>query len=200
MRKVTLLLLLAFVFVAGSVLAQNSGFGLGHGGMKGPMMHNKMHQGNPFGHPSFKDITRAREELNLSDDQVGKLKKLGHEFRLAQVDRRASIEKAQIELNSLKMDRSTSEKSVMAAIDKVAMAKAEMEKAQYRFHNQMRAVLSDDQLEKWDNMKMERHQGMRQKMHGMGMGQSGWFGQSDDDEWGDDDWDRDDVESHEDSN
>lgn len=189
MKKATwLLCLVVLVFSAGTVLAQSSNFRPGRGHQGSTKMHKKMQHENPFRFFSWDDIKENREKLNLSDEQSAELRQLHHEFRLAQVDRRAAIEKAQIRLNALKMDRSADENEVMTAIDNLAMAKAEQEKAGYRFHMQLRSVLRDDQLEKWHEMMQDHRKDFRHHFRGMSMGRSGWFGQFDDDDWDEDDW------------
>jgi Spy/CpxP family protein refolding chaperone len=158
-------------------------------------MHKKTPRAdNPFRYFSLDDVSKARQELNLSDEQVAKLKQMHHEFRLAQVDRKAEIEKAQIHLNRLRMDRTVSENEVMDAIDDLAQSRAEQSKAQYRFRIQMRAALTPEQLEKWDGLMKEHRQEMRHDFRKRWPGGLGLFN-DDDDDWDDAD---DDEESDDD--
>lgn len=198
MKKVTLLLLLAFVFAAGSVLAQNSGHRGFNGSKGGPKVQKKMqHSEMPFGHPSLSDVTRAREELKLSDEQVAKLKSIHYDFRMAQVDRRAEISKARIELGRLKMDQSSSEQAVLKAIDNLSRAQAEVEKAQYKYTKSLQSVLSEEQLKKWQEFRKDNRHEMRGNMNQRGPRSFGQWKNGDDD-WDDDNGNDEDNDGHDD--
>ena len=180
MKKVTWLLLVVVLFAAGSTLAQNRGYRNFRGNNNAPNVHKKMHRSeSPFRNLSLDDVTRAREELKLSDEQIEELKQLRYDFQLAQVDRWAAIEKAQIELSRLKADRSAPEESILNAIDNLSQVRAELEKARYHFHNQLRSILSEDQLEKWERINKEHRGDFHRQFRGI---RSGGFGDFDDDD------------------
>jgi Spy/CpxP family protein refolding chaperone len=63
------------------------------------------------------------------------------------VDKRAAVKKAQIGLKALMLD-DADEGKVFAAIDKVTGLKAEIQKARFRHHQQMKALLTDEQVKK----------------------------------------------------
>jgi Spy/CpxP family protein refolding chaperone len=110
------------------------------------------HRGKGMG---IRHLLAVGDEINLSDDQQAKLEQMIVEFRLEGIDLKASIEKAQVELQALKRDDAV-ESDVMRAIDDVARLKAEMHKMQYRHHQQAKAVLTDDQIDQLKQLRKER--------------------------------------------
>lgn len=91
-------------------------------------------------------VLRRAEEFNLTPEQAAKLSKMRVEFELEKVDLRAALSKAQIIFRSLIRDIDSSEQDVMAAIDKLAAAEADMRKMRYRHLKETHKVLSQDQL------------------------------------------------------
>ena len=61
------------------------------------------------------------------------------------IDLRASLEKAELELEPLMSDDQPNEGKILAQIDKVAQARAELEKANARFLLAIRSKLTPEQ-------------------------------------------------------
>lgn len=155
MKKTILIITIIGLFLAGSIMAQQGkrsfkSFGRHHG-----MSKNQMHK-QPYLGNSWDDILDNRKKLNLSDEQVEKIKNMKFEFSTGQVDRRADIAKAKIELRRLKADENASRESVMEAIDNLAIAKAELEKARYSYRMDYRSILTDEQFEKMKEFRKVR--------------------------------------------
>jgi Spy/CpxP family protein refolding chaperone len=104
------------------------------------------------------------DKLKLSDDQRKAMDQILLDHRKDLVDKRATLEKAELDLEPLMQDDQPNESQVLAQIDKVAQARAELEKANARFLLAIRSKLSPDQ---WKDLKaaraerMERHRGWR---------------------------------------
>ncbi len=156
MKKLTIIMLVALMIPATAVLGQmrwhdkdvdkdvfiyqGKGPGMGHG------MKCDMGPGKGMGMRGH-GIMAMAEELGLTDDQKEKISTIATEFRLKQVDRNASVKKAQITLKAL-MRSDADEGKVLAAIDEVARLKADVKKAQYSHHQQVKGLLTDEQVEK----------------------------------------------------
>lgn len=104
------------------------------------------------------------DKLKLSDDQRKAMDQILLDHRKDLVDKRATLEKAELDLEPLMQDDQPNESQVLAQIDKVAQARAELEKANARFLLAIRSKLSPDQ---WKDLKaaraerMEQHRGWR---------------------------------------
>ncbi len=161
MKKLTIIMLIALLIPATTVLGQMrwhdrdgscdmlffEGRGLGQGG---PGMGQGMrgHGQGPHG------IMAMAEELGLTDDQKDRLQKMALENQLEMVDKRAAVRKAQIGLKALMLDNAN-EGKVLAAIDEVARLKADVKKQQYRHRQQMKALLTDEQVKKLKNCRFQ---------------------------------------------
>src|SRR5215472_3980288 len=99
------------------------------------------------------------DKLRLTDDQRKAMDQILLDHRKDLVDKRATLEKAELDLEPMMQDDQPNESQVLAQIDKVAQARAELEKANARFLLAIRSKLSPDQ---WKQLKAERAQRMEQ--------------------------------------
>jgi periplasmic protein CpxP/Spy len=100
------------------------------------------------------------EKLKLTDDQRKAMDQIFQEHREKLVDLRANVEKAEIEMEPLVRADQPNEAAVLAQIDKVAQARAELEKANARFLFELRAKLTPDQWKQVQDFR-QNHQQMR---------------------------------------
>ena len=98
------------------------------------------------------------EKLRLSDDQRKGMDEILLAHREKLVDMRASVEKAELEMEPLMQDDQPNESKILAQIDKVAQARAELEKANARFLLAIRAKLSPDQWKELQSARAERRE------------------------------------------
>jgi Spy/CpxP family protein refolding chaperone len=156
-RKSIIIIIAFALAVSSGAWAQGLGkgsyrhFGGRTGAGKKQAMQHRPYLGN-----SWDDILENRKELNLTDEQRDKIRQLSFEFKKAQVDRRANVERARLELNQLRTDESASNEAVMVAIDNLAQARAEIEKARYSFRKDIQAVLTKEQLDKMKEFRKKR--------------------------------------------
>ncbi len=164
MKKVltlTLILTLATALVAAAQPAPRAG-GCCDMPCCGPMGERQgMRMGGHHGNPGIKGILAHADQINLTDEQRDKLQDLMTKFRLQQVDQKAALEKAQIELKALERDEADLN-AVNAAIDKVSKLKADMQKARYAHRRQVMSVLTDEQKEQLKKLCKDK------KCHGTG--------------------------------
>jgi Spy/CpxP family protein refolding chaperone len=92
------------------------------------------------------------KELQLSDDQLQRLEKTFQDSRLHLIDLHAALQKEEAQLEPLIESDNPNESQVDAQIDKVASARAELEKAHTRMLLDVRKILSADQWKKLHSM------------------------------------------------
>lgn len=100
------------------------------------------------------------EKLKLTDDQRKAMDAILLEHREKLIDMRASVEKAELGLEPLMHEDQPNESQILAQIDKIAQARAELEKANARFLLAIRGKLTPEQwkdLQAARNERMERH-------------------------------------------
>ena len=87
-------------------------------------------------------------KFSLTKAQVDNLNGMKMEFQMEKVDLQAAAHKAKIRLRAAMQNPKAKEKAVMAAIDAVAQAEAEMKKMRYRHLTAARKVLKAPQMNK----------------------------------------------------
>ena len=115
----------------------------------------KFHQEQQFGgyHNALRMLKSLKGDLAVTEKQKTELKNLRYEFKKTQIDQQADVKKANLELRYLKRDETASKEAVMSAIDRVANAKAEMQKLQYSHRMDVRSVFTEEQLKELKELK-----------------------------------------------
>jgi hypothetical protein len=98
------------------------------------------------------------EKLALSDDQRKTMDAILLQHRESLVDMHATVEKAELGMEPLMSADQPNEQQILAQIDKIAQARAELEKANARFLLAIRAKLTPDQWKQLQAARAERHQ------------------------------------------
>jgi len=93
------------------------------------------------------------EKLKLSDDQRKQMDAILFDHRASLIDMRAAVEKAELAMEPLMRDDQPNEAKILAQIDKIAQARAELEKANARFLLAIRAKLTPEQ---WKLLQADR--------------------------------------------
>lgn len=96
------------------------------------------------------------EKLNLTDDQRKSMDEIYQQHREQLIDLRASVEKAEVAMEPLLSSDQPNESAVLAQIDKVAQARAELEKANARFLFELRSKLTPDQWKQVQQFRQSR--------------------------------------------
>ncbi len=111
------------------------------------------------------------EELKLTDAQRKSMDDILMTHREKLIDLRASLEKAELSMEPLMKEDQPNEAGILAGIDRVAQARAELEKANARFLLAIRGKLTPDQ---WKQLQTDReHRGQQ----GRGFNRDGRGGQ-----------------------
>jgi periplasmic protein CpxP/Spy len=133
----------------------------GHGGM-----------GREGGMGRWWDNPQVAKDLNLAPDQKQKMDDVFQQSRMKLIDLHASLQKEEATLDPLINADSPDETKILAQIDRVAQARAELEKANARMLLSVRQVLTADQWTKLKAARAERmaRGGPRGGHDGPGMG------------------------------
>lgn len=166
---------IASVLLASSALAQGPGGGMGPGGggqgfgQHRPPFERAM--GPEGDHGRWWNNPKVIDALKLTDAQRKEMDAnlLAHRERL--VDLHANLQKAELEMEPLMGDDQPNEAKILAEIDKVAAARAELEKANARFLLGIRAKLTPDQWKALKQLQADRQKHMQE--HGPWQGRDG---------------------------
>ena len=112
------------------------------------------------------------EKLKLTDEQRKAMDDIFQQHREKLVDLRGNVEKAEIAMEPLVRADQPNEAAVLAQIDKVAQARAELEKANARFLFALRAKLTPEQWKQVQDFRQNRG-GMRGQWGGRRGGPAG---------------------------
>ncbi len=151
--------------------AQGPGGGMGPGmgerGMGGPGfgMHRPPMEAilGPHGTEGrWWNNTAVIDRLKLTDDQRKTMDQILLDHRKDLIDKRGAVEKAELDLDPLVAADQPNEAQILSQIDKVAQARAELEKANARFLLAIRAKLSADQWKELKAWRSERRDERRE--------------------------------------
>ncbi|MGA7858001.1 MAG: Spy/CpxP family protein refolding chaperone [Terracidiphilus sp.] len=108
---------------------------------------------------------RIIERLKLTEAQRKEFDGILLQHRETLIDLRANVEKAELEMEPLVRDDQPNETRILAQIDKVAQARAELEKANARYLLALRSKLTPEQWKQVQDFRENR-----------GMQEHGWQG------------------------
>ncbi|GGH01924.1 Spy/CpxP family protein refolding chaperone [Silvibacterium dinghuense] len=120
-------------------------------GPGGPPME-RFHEAGPH----FWSNPRIATAIGLTDDQKKKMDDIAQQHRLKLIDLNAALEKQEAIMHPLIEAEQPDESKILAQIDAVAQARAELEKDRARMLFSIRQVLTPDQ---WKKLKTVAHDG-----------------------------------------
>jgi Spy/CpxP family protein refolding chaperone len=170
---------LAFA-VAGVLMAGGLASAQGPGGQgMGPGMAQHrppVEQAFGFANGQFWNNPNMVQQLTLTDDQRKAMDGIVQDHKMKLIDLRANLEKAEVTMGPMMKADTPDQKAIEAQIDKVVMARAELEKANARFLLDIRMQLKPDQWKQLQTLRMNQmqHQGMRGDGHDGQDGRGGW--------------------------
>jgi len=104
-------------------------------------------------HGRWWDNPKVVDKLKLTDTQRKAMDDTLQQHRETLVDLHGTLEKAELELEPMMKQDQPNESQILAQIDKVAQARAELEKANARFLLAIRSKLTPEQ---WKQMQADR--------------------------------------------
>ncbi|MGA3046793.1 MAG: Spy/CpxP family protein refolding chaperone [Terracidiphilus sp.] len=170
---------IAGILLAGVALAQGPG---GEMGSKPGFGEHRPPFEQAFGSEGAKgrfwNNPKIVEALKLTDDQRKAMDSILMEHREKLIDLRASLQKAELGMEPLMGQDQPDESRILAQIDKVAQARAELEKANARFLLALRSKLTPDQWKQMQALRANRgRDGRGWGRDGQGKGGPGQGGQ-----------------------
>lgn len=123
-------------------------------GPKRPPMERAFGPRGP--HPRWWDDPQIAQKIGLTEDQRKKMDDIFHQHRLKLIDLEANLRKEEIAMEPLVDADQPDEPKLLAQIDKVAQARAELEKANARMLLGIRRVMTADQ---WKKLQAEHREG-----------------------------------------
>jgi periplasmic protein CpxP/Spy len=135
----------------------------GEHGMGRPPMERAFHDEH-FGR--WWENPKMATAIGLTDDQKKKMDDTYQQYRLTLVDLHANLEKQELQMQPMIEADSPDEGQVLAQIDRVAQARAELEKADARMLFEIRKTLTPDQWQKLKALHAQHRAEMMQ--HGPG--------------------------------
>jgi periplasmic protein CpxP/Spy len=138
--------------------------GPGFGGHRPPM--ERAMRGE---HGRWWNNPQIAQKLNLTEDQRKAMDDVYQQHRTQLIDLRAEVEKAEVAMEPMLSADQPNESAVLAQIDKVAQARAELEKANARFLFELRSKLSADQWKQVQEFRQNRP-GLGHQWRGAGRG------------------------------
>jgi Spy/CpxP family protein refolding chaperone len=138
--------------------------GPGRDGPGGPPMERAFHAEH-FGR--WWDNPQMSQQLNITDQQKKQMDDIFLQYRLKLIDLKANLEKQETLLHPMIEADQPDEAKILAQIDAVAQARADLEKANARMLFDIRKTLTPEQ---WQKLKTMREQ------HGAGLARDGHRG------------------------
>ena len=153
------------LLTAGAAMAQGP---MGGPGMGGPGMGGRGMGGDrppmerAFGGHGIEgrwwNNPKVIERLKLTDDQRKAFDQILLDHREKLIDLHANVEKAELAMEPLVQAEQPNESAILAQIDKVAQARAELEKAHARYLLALRSKLTPEQWKQVQDFRRNREQ------------------------------------------
>jgi Spy/CpxP family protein refolding chaperone len=132
------------------------GMGAGFGQYRAPFEKALGPQGKS---ERFWNRPEVVEKLKLSDEQRKAMDKILLDHRATLIDLHANVQKAELAMEPLMSEEQPNEGKILAAIDKLAQARAELEKANARFLLALRGQLKPEQWKSLQELRAARQEG-----------------------------------------
>jgi Spy/CpxP family protein refolding chaperone len=126
-----------------------------------------------FANGQFWNNPNMVRQLSLTDDQRKAMDGILQVHKMKLIDLRANLERAEVEMGPMMKADTPDQKAIEAQIDKVVMARADLEKANARFLLDIRMQLKPEQWKQLQTLHMNRMQHGRMDGHGRD-GHGGW--------------------------
>jgi Spy/CpxP family protein refolding chaperone len=136
-------------------------------------------QGGDMARPGM--IFRMADEIGLTEKQKTEIMQLMEKNAMQRIEKEAELEKAQVKLRHLRMSEAP-ESEILYAMDRVGALKTELRKMQFQHHNQIKALLTEEQLDKLEELRKDFQSKNRSgRFQGRGDGPGRGFGDCDGD-------------------
>ncbi len=120
-------------------------------------------------------LLNLADEIGLDEGQKTKISNMTEEFGISRIDLRAELDKARLELRHLKTN-DASDAEVLSMMDKIGNLRTEMQKMRYTHRQAVKNVLTDQQIDKLNELRKE-HRAQRGQFGHQGYGKGSGHGQ-----------------------
>jgi Spy/CpxP family protein refolding chaperone len=164
-----IIIFLIVVLFAGTAVAQMHGHGKGQMGKPGKAGFSNCDRGDRFGKAHRPgNILRHAEALELTDQQIDKIKSMQLSNQEAMIDLRADLKKLELRLRSEMHSDSPDKNSVMSINAEIAKLKGQISEMRLSHFFELREILTADQVKKFGELKFEdRPMSQGKGAHGM---------------------------------
>lgn len=152
MKRLVILIAIS-LFIAGMTGTATAQCGHGFKGHMGGHQCGQ-HDGKGFG-GGHCNILGCKDKLELTDDQMDKIKEINFTHQNGMIDLKAELKKAELNLRQVAHADNPSKADVLAATKKVHSIQGQITEAQVNHRFAVRAVLNAEQIEKWQKCQAE---------------------------------------------
>ncbi len=143
MKKVTLLTAILVMLAGTTVMAQM-------GGRDCPKPPEAPGIGSDRG-PGCCGVMQCREQLSLNDEQAEKIRQIDFDHRQQMIDIKAELEKQQLNKRYEMQSEAPSEDKILSLTREINSLRGKMAEQRVEHQFAIRAVLTKEQLEKWQD-------------------------------------------------
>ena len=165
MKTARLALALAGVLTVGGLASAQGPGGAGMGQRFG-QHQPPVEKAFGFANGQFWNNPNMAQKLSLTEDQRKAMDGILQDHKLKLIDLQANLQRAEVEMGPMMKADAPDRHAIEAQIDKVVMARAELEKANARFLLDIRMQLKPEQWKQLQTLEMQRMQ--RERMRGDG--------------------------------
>lgn len=119
--------------------------------------------GPPRGPELFRNL---QDELGLSEGQMQEIEELHYESRLQEIEKRADLARAELDLDKALAETNPNESQVFQKFERVCTTRAALERIHLEKRLGIRKILSEDQQDKLRRLLMERRPPHREHRRG----------------------------------
>ena len=128
--------------------------GSGHFAHHGHRGHHKDFVGH-----ALRGLLHGQKDLNLSEEQVGKIKAIAIDYTKTRIRDKAEVKLAEVDVRAQVFDDKAELTSIESAMRKAESAKTTLRLDAVKAMRAAKAVLTPEQREKWQASMWQRHKG-----------------------------------------
>ena len=126
-------------------------------GGKGFSSHHGQRGHKDFVGHALRRLLHDQKDLNMSEEQVGKIKAISLDYAKTRIRDKAEVKLAQVDVRALVFDEKAEISSIEAAMRKAESAKTTLHLDAVKAMRAAKAVLTPEQIEKWRAGMRDRH-------------------------------------------
>jgi Spy/CpxP family protein refolding chaperone len=125
-------------------------------GGRGSYSHHRGGKHDFVGH-ALRSLVREQKDLNLSEEQVGKIKAIALDYAKTRIRGKAEVKLAEVDVHALILDEKADLTAIETALRKSESAQTALRLERVKAMRAAGAVLTPEQRDKWRASMRERH-------------------------------------------